>query len=47
MFAFRFFIRGWVALLVLTLACLSNASAFPVTWTLSGVTFTDGGTASG
>lgn len=47
MFAFRFSMRGWVALLVLTLACLSNASAFPVTWTLSGVTFTDGGTASG
>jgi hypothetical protein len=47
MFAFQRFVRGWVASLVLALACLSNASAFPVTWTLSGVTFTDGGTASG
>ncbi len=33
--------------LILTLACLTNASAIPVTWTLSGMTFDDGGTASG
>ncbi len=47
MFAFRRFMRGWVASLILTLTFLSNAFAFPVTWTLNGVTFTDGGTASG
>jgi Putative Ig domain len=39
---------GMLALsLILTLACLTNASAIPVTWTLSGMTFDDGGTASG
>jgi hypothetical protein len=47
MFAFRFSMRAWLALLILTLTGLSNAFAFPVTWTLSGVTFGDGGTASG
>jgi hypothetical protein len=33
-----------ISLLVL---CVAGAQAFPVTWTLSGVTFNDGGTASG
>lgn len=47
MFACRRFTGIVVASLVLTLGCLANAFAFPVTWTLSGVTFDDGGTASG
>src|SRR5258707_1392997 len=34
----------FLSLLVL---CIGAAHAFPVTWTLSGVTFSDGGTASG
>ncbi len=33
--------------LCLSLVCSSGAYAFPVTWTLSGVTFSDGGTATG
>ena len=41
-------LAGMLALsLILTLACLTNASAIPVTWMLSGMTFDDGGTASG
>jgi hypothetical protein len=34
----------FMSLLVL---CIGAANAFPVTWTLSGVTFSDGGTATG
>lgn len=40
------FVTRLAAFFSLLLAC-SGASAFPVTWTLSGVTFADGGTASG
>ncbi len=42
----RFFGKA-VFLIALALALVSNAFAIPVTWTLSGVTFSDGGTASG
>lgn len=30
-----------------SLVCASGAFAVPVTWTLSGATFSDGGTATG
>lgn len=43
----NFVLRRSLVCFGLLLVCLSNASAFPVTWTLSGVTFTDGGTATG
>jgi hypothetical protein len=40
--------RARLALFVgLLMLCMGGANAFPVTWTLSGVTFSDGGTASG
>lgn len=45
--SFRF-LKPSVSFVVATLLlCAANAFAFPVTWTLSGVTFSDGGTASG
>ncbi|MBU6198744.1 MAG: hypothetical protein KGI64_09655 [Xanthomonadaceae bacterium] len=42
---FRF--ASAVFALCLSLACASGAFAFPVTWTLSGATFSDSGTATG
>ena len=47
MFARSRFVAVLIASFGLTLACQSNAVAFPVTWTLSGVQFADGGTATG
>lgn len=47
MFARLGFAEKLIASLALTLVCLTNAFAIPVTWTLSGVTFDDGGTLSG
>lgn len=47
MIACRRFAGMLIASLVLTLVCAANVFAIPVTWTLSGVTFDDGGTLSG
>lgn len=47
MVAGRRFAGMLIASLVLALLCVANVFALPVTWTLSGVTFDDGGTASG